>query len=60
MNKIHHTVVPLISVHSDFFQYDDELTVGEAIESTYIMWKSEKHILIPRFKNSFVFPYSMI
>ena len=32
-----------------FFKYDNKLTLGEAIEIAYIMWKSEQHIPTPKY-----------
>ena len=31
------------------YQYFNELPLGEAIESDYLMWKSEKHRLAPKY-----------
>ena len=31
------------------FQYLNELTLGEAIEIAYLMWKSEQHRLKPKY-----------
>ena len=32
-----------------FFQYCNELPLGESIESAYLKWKSEQHILTPKY-----------
>ena len=31
------------------FRYFNEMPLGEAIESDYLMWKSEQHILTPKY-----------
>ena len=31
-------------------QYFNELPLGESIESAYLVWKSEQHILTPKYK----------
>ena len=38
------------------FQYYGELSIGKYIESSYLMWKSEQHILTPKYEifHSFV------
>ena len=32
-----------------FYQYFNELPLGESIESSYLMWKSEQHRLPPKY-----------